>query len=82
MNDLTHQQKEDLRKMASIMKRLRKRQTNNLDLDVFMSEYNDGGFRFLSTEQINLESKSRNRKEEFLKSGKTKTEKGTPSKPR
>ena len=83
MNDLTQQQKEDLRKIGKYFETIEKKtETNNLDLDVFMSEYNDGGFAFYTTEQINLENKSRNRKEEFLKAGKPKTEKVMSSKPR
>jgi len=83
MNDLTQQQKDDLRKIGKYFEKLEKKtETNNLELDVFMSEYNDGGFAFYTTEQINLKSKSLSRREEFLKAGKGKTDKVSSSKHR
>ncbi len=53
---------------------------NNLDLDVFMSEYRDEGYAVYATEKVSLKIKAGNRKKVFEKAGKEKTPKSHSSK--
>ncbi len=75
---LTDQQREELGKLSSYFEKLEKLATkNNIDLDVFISEYKDDGYSFYQTEKIELKKKTDKRKNVFEKSGKEKTEKAS-----
>ena len=78
---LTEQQKEELSKLSSYFEKLEKLAAkNNIDLDVFISEYKDDGYSFYRTEKIEMQQKAEKRKKVFEKSGTTKTEKTSSSK--
>lgn len=73
---LTEQQKEELSKLSIYFEKLEKLAArNNIDLDVFISEYKDDGYSFYQTEKIEMQKKSDRRKKIFEKSGETKSEK-------
>jgi hypothetical protein len=72
---LTEQQKEELSKLSLYFEKLEKLATkNNIDLDVFISEYKDDGYSFYQTEKIELQKKTDKRKKVFEKSGAEKSE--------
>ena len=74
--DLTKEQKENLKQLGRYFEKLEKDAIqNNIDLDVFMSEYKDNGYAIYMTEQVDLEKKASERKKVFQKSTKDKTEK-------
>jgi hypothetical protein len=60
---LTREQKKDLSKLTEYFKKIEKIATeNNLDLDVFMSEYRDSGFSSYSIEKIDASAASQRKK--------------------
>jgi hypothetical protein len=73
---LTAQQKEELSKLSLYFEKLEKLATkNNIDLDVFISEYKDDGYSIYQTEKIELQRKAEKRKRIFEKSEGVKSEK-------
>lgn len=68
---LSELQKEELGKLSVYFEKLEKLATkNNIDLDVFISEYKDDGFSIYRTEKVEMEQKAEKRKKVFEKSGK------------
>ena len=66
---LTAQQKEELSKLSLYFEKLEKLATkNNIDLDVFISEYKDDGYAIYQTEKIEMQKKAEKRKKIFEKS--------------
>ena len=73
---LTAQQQEELSKLSLYFEKLEKLATkNNIDLDVFISEYKDDGYSFYQTEKIEMRNKAEKRKKIFEKSGEVKSDK-------
>ena len=86
---LTKEQKKDLDQLSQYFKKVeRLAAKNNLDLDVYISEYKDNGYAVYATEQVSLKDDlkrdvnrieqmgtARKRKKVFEKHGKEKTEK-------
>ena len=71
---LTTQQKEELSKLSLYFEKLEKLAAkNNIDLDVFISEYKDDGYSIYQTEKIEMQQKAEKRKKVFEKSGELKT---------
>jgi len=71
---LTEQQKEELGKLSLYFEKLEKLAAkNNIDLDVFISEYKDDGYSFYRTEKIEMQKKAEKRKKVFEKSGNSKS---------
>ncbi|MCX6274560.1 MAG: hypothetical protein NTV09_05090 [Bacteroidetes bacterium] len=76
---LSELQKEELGKLSVYFEKLEKLASkNNIDLDVFISEYKDDGFSIYRTEKVEMEQKAEKRKKVFEKSEK----KGTTSSPK
>lgn len=68
---LSELQKEELNKLSGYFEKLEKLAIkNNIDLDVFISEYKDDGFSIYRTEKVEMEKKAEKRKKVFEKSGK------------
>ena len=78
---LTPQQREELGKLSQYFEKLEKLAAkNNIDLDVFISEYKDDGYSFYRTERIEMQQKAaEKRKKVFEKSGSIKSEKPSHS---
>ena len=73
---LTAQQKEELSKLSLYFEKLEKLAAkNNIDLDVFISEYKDDGYAIYQTEKIEMQKKAEKRKRVFEKSVNLKSEK-------
>ncbi len=73
---LSEQQQEELSKLSVYFEKLEKLAVrNNIDLDVFVSEYKEDGYSIYRTEKIEMERKAEKRKKVFEKSGKEKKEK-------
>ena len=71
---LTELQREDLTRLSEYFEKLEKLAArNNIDLDVFISEYKDDGYAIYSTEKIELQKKAQRRKKVFEKTGREKT---------
>jgi len=78
---LTAQQKEELGKLSLYFEKLEKLAAkNNIDLDVFISEYKDDGYSIYQTEKIEMQQKAEKRKKIFEKSGENKTTKSQSEK--
>lgn len=78
---LTPQQKEELSKLSLYFEKLEKLASrNNIDLDVFISEYKDDGYSFYQTEKIEMQKKAEKRKKIFEKSGESKSVKSQTQK--
>jgi len=72
---LTAQQKEELSKLSLYFEKLEKLAAkNNIDLDVFISEYKDDGYAIYQTEKIEMQKKAEKRKRIFEKSVNLKSE--------
>ena len=70
---LTTQQKEELNKLSLYFEKLEKLAAkNNIDLDVFISEYKDDGYSIYQTEKIEMQKKAEKRKRIFEKAGELK----------
>ncbi|MEO8087143.1 MAG: hypothetical protein ABI763_10010 [Bacteroidota bacterium] len=68
---LTEQQKAELSTLSVYFEKLEKLAAqNNIDLDVFISEYKDDGYSFYRTEKIEMQKKAEKRKKVFEKDGK------------
>jgi len=75
---LTSLQKDELARLSQYFEKLEKLAVrNNIDLDVFISEYKDDGYAFYATEQIELQRKAARRKKVMEKSSKDKSEKSS-----
>ena len=73
---LTEQQKEELGKLSLYFEKLEKLAAkNNIDLDVFISEYKDDGYSIYQTEKIEMQRKAEKRKKVFEKSENLKSDK-------
>ena len=73
---LTAQQKEELSKLSLYFEKLEKLAAkNNIDLDVFISEYKDDGYSIYQTEKIEMQKNAEKRKKIFQKSGELKSAK-------
>ena len=73
---LTAQQQEELSKLSLYFEKLEKLAAkNNIDLDVFISEYKDDGYSIYQTEKIEMQQKAEKRKKIFEKSEGIKSEK-------
>lgn len=73
---LTEQQKEELGKLSLYFEKLEKLAAkNNIDLDVFISEYKDDGYSIYQTEKIEMQNKAEKRKKVYEKAGISKSSK-------
>jgi hypothetical protein len=71
---LSKDQREDLGRLSEYFKKIEKIAVeNNIDLDVFMSEYKDDGFAIYATEKIGVNPDAEKRKKIFEKEGKDKS---------
>lgn len=67
---LSREQKRDLHQLSEYFRKIEKLAVaNNIDLDVYMTEYRDDGFTVYSTEKIGVNTNSEKRKDIFEKSG-------------
>lgn len=68
---LSKEQKKDLNQLGEYFRKLEKIAIeNNIDLDVFMSEYKDDGFAVYATEKVSLNANAEKRKNVFQKAQK------------
>jgi len=70
---LSKEQKQELGELNRYLKKIEELTVeNNIDLDVFMSEYKDSGFAVYATEKVTVNENAQKRKKVFEKSTKTK----------
>jgi len=63
---LTREQKKDLKQLSEFLKKAERLNIDdNIDLDVYMTEYNRNGFSIYSTEKIGINSNAEERKKVF-----------------
>ena len=75
---LTKEQKRNLQQMSEYLKKIEKlSKENNLDLDVFMTNYTGDDINIYATEKIDLSSTAEKRKKIFEKSEKEKLKRAT-----
>lgn len=80
---LSKEQQKDLEQLSRYLKKIEHLTIdNNIDLDVFMSEYRDDGYAVYATETVSLSDKALKRKKVFEKAGKEKSEKSPATKNR
>lgn len=78
---LSKEQKKDLNQLGEYFRKLEKIAIeNNIDLDVFMSEYKDDGFAVYATEKVSLNANAEKRKNVFQKSQKEEKTTKVPAK--
>jgi hypothetical protein len=71
---LTKEQKRNLEKLTEYLRKVEKLKVeNNIDLDVFMTEYKDDDISIYATEKVDLVANAAKRKSVFEKSGKERT---------
>ncbi|MFM7216891.1 MAG: hypothetical protein ACKO1U_02595 [Bacteroidota bacterium] len=71
---LSKEQQKELKKLAVELDQIESYAIeNNLDLDVFVSQYNENGYSDHATERVSLDEKAASRKRVFQGSGKQKT---------
>ena len=71
---LSKEQKKDLNQISEYLKKIERiGVSNNIDLDVFMTDYNKDGFAVYATERISLNANSDSRKKVFEGSEKEKS---------
>ena len=71
---LTKEQKRNLEQLTEYLKKIEKQGIeNNLDLDVYMTDYSDDDIAVYATERVNLVADAARRKNIFEKSGKEKS---------
>jgi hypothetical protein len=71
---LTREQKKHLSQLSEYLKKMEKLKTeDNIDLDVFMTDYKDGDISIYATEKIDLSAAAEKRKDVFEKSGREKS---------
>ncbi|REJ80983.1 MAG: hypothetical protein DWQ44_05150 [Bacteroidetes bacterium] len=67
---LSKQQKKDLDQLGEFFKKIEKLTTENkIDLDVFITDYQEGEFSVYATEKVSLSEKAKSRKRVFEKAG-------------
>jgi hypothetical protein len=70
---LTKEQKRQLSNLTDYLRKMEKQKAeDNIDLDVFMTDYSNGDISIYATERIELDRKSKKRKQEFEQSAKEK----------
>ena len=75
---LSEEQKKDLSTLGDFFRKIEKISVENkIDLDVFMSEYNEYGYAGDATEKVALNPTAEVRQDVFKKSEKEKTKKST-----
>ena len=75
---LSNEQKKDLSKLGEYFRQIEKIAIeNNIDLDVFMSQYTDNGFAVYATEKVSIGESAEKRKNVFQKAQKEKPTKST-----
>ncbi|MBP9123878.1 MAG: hypothetical protein KBF60_12090 [Ignavibacteriaceae bacterium] len=75
---LSNEQKKDLNQLGEYFRQIEKIAIeNNIDLDVFMSQYTDNGFAVYATEKVSLSEKAEKRKTVFQKTQKEKPTKSS-----
>ncbi|MCC7231479.1 MAG: hypothetical protein IT242_00940 [Bacteroidia bacterium] len=73
---LSREQKKDLEELGRYLKKIERLGVeNNIDLDVYMSEYKDNGYAVYATENVSMEEKAATRKKVFEKKDKERTPK-------
>lgn len=73
---LSKEQKKDLSQLGEYFRQIEKIGVeNNIDLDVFMSEYKADGFAVYATEKVSLSENAEKRKKVFQKAQKEKVTK-------
>jgi hypothetical protein len=71
---LTKEQKRNLEKLTEYLRKVEKLKIeNNIDLDVFMTEYKEDDISIYATEKVDLVANAAKRKSVFEKSGKERT---------
>jgi len=71
---LTKEQKRNLEKLTEYLRKVEKLKIeNNIELDVFMTEYKDDDISIYATEKVDLVANAATRKSVFEKSGREKT---------
>jgi hypothetical protein len=71
---LTKEQKRNLQQLTEYLKKIEKLKIeDNIDLDVYMTEYKDDDISIYATEKVDLVADAARRKSVFEKSGKEKT---------
>ena len=75
---LSKEQKKDLSQLGEYFRQIEKIAIeNNIDLDVFMSQYTDNGFAVYATEKVSLSEKEKKQKTVFQKTQKEKPTKSS-----
>lgn len=75
---LSKEEKKELHQIGEHFRKIEKLAVeNNIDLDVFMSEYKDGGYSVYATEKVSLTTNAEDRKSIFQKAQKAKSTKST-----
>lgn len=70
---LTKEQQKELSQLGQCFEEIEKLGIeNNIDLDVFMTEYREDGVAVYATEKVSMTEKANNRKKLFEKAGKEK----------
>ena len=70
---LSKEQKKQLEELGKHLKKIEELAVvENLDLDVFISEYKESGFAVYATETVNINEKAAERKQVFEKAAKKK----------
>ena len=70
---LSKEQKKELDELGRYLKKIEELTTeNNIDLDVFMSEYKDSGYAVYATEKVSVIEGAQKRKRVFQKESRTK----------
>lgn len=71
---LTKEQKRELNRLSEYFRKLEKMTVeNNIDLDVYMTEYREDGYSVYATERISLNETAGKRRDVFEKSTKEKS---------
>jgi len=75
---LTKEQQKELKQLSEELNKMEQFAIeNNIDLDVFISEYNEEGYSVYATEKVSPGNKSSERKQVFEQGGKEKTPRST-----
>ena len=75
---LSKEQKKDLSQLGEYFRQIEKIAIeNNIDLDVFISQYTDDGFAVYATEKVTIGESTEKRKNVFQKAQKEKPTKST-----
>lgn len=80
---LSKEHQKDLENLKEYFEKIeRMAEENNIDLDVFMSQYHDDGYAVYATEKVSIYEKANKRKKVFEKAGKEKSDKSSAMKNR